>query len=76
MVLTMSANCAMNKERLDAIAVRGEQIKTQSAEFLWICFGVRPPLLPDKPVIADRTAANPGDLQLYCTNACSTAAPV
>jgi hypothetical protein len=33
-----------------AIAARGEQIKTGSAEYLWICRGVKPPLPPpDKP---------------------------
>jgi hypothetical protein len=37
-----------DKDRFAAIAARGEQIKTNSAEFLWICKGVRPSLLPDK----------------------------
>jgi hypothetical protein len=32
-----------------AVAARGEQIKTASAEYLWICCGTKPPLLPDKP---------------------------
>jgi len=45
----------MNKDRLDAIAVRGEQIKTNSAEYLWICRGIKPPLLSDKPVVTDRS---------------------
>jgi hypothetical protein len=36
-----------------AIAARGEQIKTHSAEYQWICRGVKPALLPpDKPVKA------------------------
>jgi hypothetical protein len=36
----------MHKERA-ALAARGEQIKTNGAEYLWICCGIRPPLLPD-----------------------------
>jgi hypothetical protein len=36
-----------------AIAARGEEIKTHSAEYQWICRGVKPALLPpDKPVKA------------------------
>jgi hypothetical protein len=38
-----------------AVAARGEEIKTASAEFLWICRGVKPPLPPaDKPVATHR----------------------
>jgi hypothetical protein len=32
-----------------AIGARGQEIQTNSAEFLWVCRGIRPPLLPDKP---------------------------
>jgi hypothetical protein len=32
------------------LAAHGEQIKTNGAEFSLGCRGVRPPLLPDKPV--------------------------
>jgi hypothetical protein len=47
-----------------AIAARGEQIKTGSAEFLWVCCGVRPPLPPpDKPVVIDRN--NPPDPKTF-----------
>ena len=36
----------MDEERAAAaIAARGEQIKTNSAEFLWVCRGIKPPLL-------------------------------
>lgn len=42
-----------SRARILAIGTRGEQIKTTSAEYLWICRGVRPPPLPDKPVTAD-----------------------
>jgi len=43
----------MDKDRLAAIAARGEQIKTNSAEYLWVCRGIKPPLLPDKPVVTN-----------------------
>jgi hypothetical protein len=43
---------------------RGERIKTNSAEFLWICCGIRPPPLPDKPVRTDR-GATPEHLQVH-----------
>ena len=42
---------------------RGEQIKQNSAEDLWICRGIRPPLLPDKPVPI-HPSVDPEDLQL------------
>jgi hypothetical protein len=43
-----------------AIAARGEQIKTNSAEFLWICRGVRPALPPpDKPTVVARNSSGP-----------------
>jgi hypothetical protein len=32
-----------------AIGAGGQEIQTNSAEFLWVCRGIRPPLLPDKP---------------------------
>jgi hypothetical protein len=58
----------MDKNRAAAVAAigeRGEQIKINSAEYLWICCGVRPPLVPDKPIITDRSAAVPDEqLQL------------
>ena len=41
-----------NKEQIGTIA-HSEQIKTNSAEFLWIWCGIKPPLLPDKPITAD-----------------------
>jgi hypothetical protein len=48
----------MHKERVAAIAVRGEQIKTNSA-----CRGIRSPLLPHNLVITD-PAVDPTHLQL------------
>ena len=48
----------MDKQRaaaIAAIATRGEQIKTNSAEYLWVCRGIKPPL-PDKPVAVDPDA--------------------
>jgi hypothetical protein len=41
-----------------AIAARGEQIKLNSAEYLWICRGIRPPLLADKPIARDLRRLN------------------
>jgi hypothetical protein len=41
-----------------AIGARAEQIKMSSAEFLWICKGIRPPLLADKPVARDLRRLN------------------
>jgi len=52
-----------NRCLLAAIAPRGEQIKTNNAEYLWICCGIRPPLLPNKPVVAD-PSVNPEHLQV------------
>jgi hypothetical protein len=52
-----------NRCLLAAIATRGEQIKTNNAEYLWICCGIRPPLLPNKPVVAD-PSVNPEHLQV------------
>jgi hypothetical protein len=41
-----------------AIAARGEQIKTGSAEYLWICRGIKPALPPpDKPVVVARNSS-------------------
>jgi hypothetical protein len=34
-----------DKDRFAAIAARGEQIKQNSAEYLWICRGIKPSLL-------------------------------
>ena len=53
----------MDKQRAAALAPRSEQIKTNSAEYLWICRGIRPALLPDKPVGTDRSI-DPEHLQL------------
>jgi hypothetical protein len=56
----------MDKDRavaIAAIATRGEQIKTNSGEYLWICCGIKPPLLPNKPVVAD-PSVNPEHLQV------------
>jgi hypothetical protein len=41
-----------------AIAARGEEIKLNSAEFLWLCKGIRPPLLPNKVVVDPKLAAH------------------
>jgi hypothetical protein len=41
-----------------AIAARGEEIKLNSAEYLWICRGIKPPLLADKPVARDLRRLN------------------
>jgi hypothetical protein len=64
---------AMDKNRaaaIEAIAARGEQIKTNSAEFLWVCCGVKPPL-PNAPVATDRNA-NSEDHHLRRFGAAST----
>jgi hypothetical protein len=54
----------MDKDRIAAaVAARGEQIKTASAEYLWICCGIKPPPLPDKPVVVD-PSIDPTHLQL------------
>jgi hypothetical protein len=53
----------MDKDRaaaIAAIATRGEQIKTNSAEYLWICRGVKPALPPqDKPAVVVRNSSGP-----------------
>jgi hypothetical protein len=41
-----------------SIAARGEEIKLNSAEFLWVCKGIRPPLLADKPIARDLRRLN------------------
>jgi hypothetical protein len=41
------ARPAVDKDRITAMAVHGEQIKTKSAEYLWVYRGIRPPLLPE-----------------------------
>jgi hypothetical protein len=46
----------MDKERaaaIAAIAARGDGIRSNSAEYLWVCRGIKPPPLPDKPVTVD-----------------------
>jgi hypothetical protein len=53
----------MDKERAAALATRGEQIKTNDVEHLWICRGIKTPLLPDRPITPDR-GVNPAHLQL------------
>jgi hypothetical protein len=50
-----------HKDRIVGIGARGEQIKTNSAEYLWICRGIKPAPLPDKPVV---TNTNPEQPQL------------
>jgi hypothetical protein len=40
------------------IGARGEEIKTNSAEFLWLCKGIRPPLLPNKIAVDPNLAAH------------------
>ncbi len=50
-------------ERAAAITARGEQIRQASAECLWICCGIKPPLLPDKPVGTNTNVA-PEQLRL------------
>jgi hypothetical protein len=47
-----------DKDRFAAVAARGEQIKTSSAEYLWICKGIKPPMLPDKPIARDLRLLN------------------
>jgi hypothetical protein len=43
-----------------AIAARGEEIKTHSAEYQWICRGIKPALPPpDKPAIVARNSPGP-----------------
>jgi hypothetical protein len=41
-----------------AIAARAEQIKQNSAEFLWLCRGIKPPMLPDRPIARDLRRLN------------------
>ena len=56
----------MDNDRIAAIATvaaRGEQIKQNNAEYLWICCGIKPPLLPNKPVLIDQSA-DPEHLQM------------
>ena len=46
----------MDKQRaaaIEAVAARDEQIKTHSVEYLWVCHGVKPPLLPNTPVVTE-----------------------
>jgi hypothetical protein len=42
----------LNGKWQSANAARGEQ--TNNAEYLRICWGIKPPLLPDKPVAITR----------------------
>lgn len=53
----------MDKERIAAIAAHGEQIKVSSAEYRWICRGIKRAPLPDKPVATD-SSVDPKNLQL------------
>jgi hypothetical protein len=41
-----------------AIGARGQEIQTNSAEYLWVCRGIKPPMLPDKPVARDLRRLN------------------
>ena len=52
----------MDKERIGALAARGRQIKTNTAEYLWVCRGIRPLPLPDKPAPID-PSVDPDHLQ-------------
>jgi hypothetical protein len=54
----------MNKDRIIAIAARGEEIKRNSAEFLWLCCGIKPPLLPDPPKPIAKPGVDPAHPQL------------
>ncbi len=54
---------AVRAARVAAIGARGEQIKTNSAEYLWLCCGIKPAPLPDLPV-ASNTATNTDQPQL------------
>jgi hypothetical protein len=40
------------------IATRGEEIKLNSAEYLWVCRGIKPPLLPNKIAVDPNLAAH------------------
>jgi hypothetical protein len=40
------------------IGARAEEIKTNSAEFLWLCKGIRPPLLLNKIAVGPNLAAH------------------
>jgi len=55
-----------HKDRIAAIAARGKQIKANTAEYLWICRGIKPPLLPDKPVASD-----PKSIPTVCKRHCA-----
>jgi hypothetical protein len=60
----------LDKDRAAAIAaitVRVEQIRQASAEYLWICCGIKPPPLPDKPVVTN-TNVDPEQLRLRPLN--------
>ncbi len=57
----------MDKDRAAAIAARGEKIKTNGAEYLWICRGIKPPPLPDKAVVTV-TNVDPEQLRLRPLN--------
>jgi hypothetical protein len=62
-IRAVSVPSETNKERIAGIAARREQIKTNSAEYLWICRRVKPPLLPNKPVVND-PKVDPEQLQV------------
>jgi hypothetical protein len=67
-LLLLKARSGMDKDRAAAIAVRAEQIRQASAEYLWICCGIKPPPpLPDKPVVTD-TDVDPEQLRLRPLN--------
>ena len=56
----MTDSAAYERQRAAAIAARGEQIKTNSSEYLWICRGIRPALPPpDKPAVVVRSGSGP-----------------
>jgi len=65
----------MDKPRaaaIAAVAARGEQIKTNSAEYLWVCCGIQPPLLSDRPIAQPVSMIS----NCKCRPACSTAPAV
>jgi hypothetical protein len=56
----------MHRDRIHAIAARTEEIQTNSAEYLWICRGIKPPLLADRPV-ATRNSRSPASTEADTT---------
>jgi hypothetical protein len=61
----------MDKDCTAAIAVRGEQIKTSSAEYLWFCRGIKPPLAAGQagPERSATTTTAPAERHHACNEA-------